>query len=784
MSTVAENTLRKLEFDKVLERVASLAVSDPGRGAVLGLVPLPSRADAYARLCLVSEAKEVVISEGATPLEPFRDVLPALKKTTVENQSLSALELIDVARLLRAARTAKTFLSKRNRQFPLLASFAPRLIGDKVVEYNIDQALEETGAVRDSASRELREIRDGMISAGDALRRRLESILRRVSEQEFLQDEIITTRDGRLVIPVKTEFKNSVPGFIHSSSASGATVYVEPAESLELNNALRELQLREQREIHRILLDLTRQVGTIRDLAEQSFRALVELDILFAAAKYSVEIIGCAPVLEERPCINLVQARHPVLLRHLPREEVVPLTIELGREARTLIITGPNAGGKTVALKTVGLLVLMARTGLHVPAASETSVFPFSKVFVDIGDDQSIEDDLSSFSSHLLRLKGVLEGADENTLVLLDEIGAGTDPAEGGALAAAVLHQLTQLDAITLATTHHGVLKVFAHETPGVINGSMEFDTATLRPTYVFRPGVPGSSFALELAHRIGLPGSVLQEAKAHMGEEQSKLESLLMDLEQRSHGLAEELNGTRHEKERLQTLVQLYDQRMQDLKRELQSIRRRALDEAKELVAGAQRRIEQTIKDIREQSATKEVIQASRKALSELKEEISGLGKDAASMEEHQHEFHVGDRVRLSDGMSVGEIAELTGDVAVVTSGQAHLRVPVSRLRPAPAVQPVMAPAGSSAAVELPVASSEIDVRGLLGAEAVDRLVPFLDNAYAGGLLRVDIIHGKGTGALRKRIGDFLKTYPHVKSFRLGEWNEGGAGVTVVELE
>ncbi len=783
MTPIPETTLRKLEYDKVLERIAAMASSDPGRAAVRALTPLHSAAEAARRLQVVSEAKEMLIAEGASPIESFRDVLPALKKTTVTNQSLSAMELIEIARLLRSARTTKGFLAKRAALYPKLATNATRLSGDKVVEYNIDQALDENGSVKDGASRELREIRNGMIAAGDALRKRLESILRRVSEQELLQDEIITTRDGRLVIPVKIEFKNRIPGFIHSTSASGATVYVEPAESLELNNALREFQLREQREIHRILLELTRQVGAIRETAETSYHALVELDVLFAAARYSIEIIGCAPALSDTPLIRLSQARHPALLRHLRREQVVPLSLFLDADTRCLVITGPNAGGKTVALKTVGLLVLMARTGLHLPAASDTVVYPFPRIFVDIGDDQSIDDDLSTFSSHLLRLKGFLDDADRDTLVLLDEIGAGTDPGEGGALAAAVLQQLTAAGAMTLATTHHGALKVFAHETPGVVNGSMEFDTATIRPTYVFRAGIPGSSFAFELARRIGLPSPVLADARSRSGHDQSRLEGLLTDLEDRSQRLTAELSAAVAEKGRLQHLVEEYEQKLAGLKTELHGIRRRAIDEASELVSGAQRRIEQTIKDIREQSASREAIQSSRQVLETLKQDLTDLGAETPAGKAEEESVQVGDRVRFIDGVSVGEVVELSGSTAIVLSGQARVRVPVAKLRHAPASAVTNAPYVTSVGAELPPAANEIDLRGLLGAEALERLVPFLDNAYAAGLARVDIIHGKGTGALRKRIAEFLKTYPHVRSFRLGEWNEGGAGVTVVEI-
>ena len=782
MSPIAETALRKLEFDKVVERVAALTVSDPGRGLAKRICPLPDRSSIERELRAVSEAKELLIAEGSIPIEPFRDVLPALKKTTVENQSLSTVELLEIAALLRTARAVHQFLSKRASQVPILGTFVPRVTGDKVVEYNITEALDDHGGVKDGASRELREIRRSMAGAGEALRRRLESILRSVSEQELVQDEIITTRDGRLVIPIKTEFKNRVRGFIHSTSASGATVYVEPAESLELNNALRELQLREQREIHRVLVALTAQVGAIRPETESSFAALVELDVLFAKGRYSIEIIGMPPAIVDEPRICITQARHPVLLRHLRREEVVPLSIALGDDDRTLVITGPNAGGKTVALKTVGLLAVMAQAGLHLPAASESEVFPFTKIFVDIGDDQSIEDDLSTFSSHLMMLRQLLAGADRETLVLLDEIGAGTDPAEGGALAATVLRMLTERGAVTLATTHHGALKVFAHETPGVVNGSMEFDTATLRPTYRFRPGVPGSSYAFELAERIGLPAEVLADARRRVGGEKAKLESLLVDLELRTHTLEGALASTGEEKERLQELVQSYEQKMLQLRRELATIRKKAVEEARDLVVSAQRTIEESVRTIRESGGNKEIIRESRGLVRKLHEQLTVAPVEEPEETDVPEEFRVGDLVRMRDGTGTGEIVEIRGEQVVLVSGNSRLRLPVSAVRRAPPSAAVPVPA-ASAGPTMPEATTEIDVRGMLGDEAIERIVPFLDNAYAAGLHRVDIIHGKGTGALRKRVGEFLKSVPQVKSYRLGEWNEGGAGVTVVEL-
>ncbi len=403
------------------------------------------------------------------------------------------------------------------------------------MEYNIVECIDEDGHIRDSASKDLKRIRQDLISTAETLRKRLSSILTRVSEKDFLQEEIITTRDGRMVVPVKAEHKNHVPGFIHSSSASGATVFIEPAETLDLNNALTELQLSEQREIARILGELTVQVRAIRSQLEPTIALLATLDLTFAKAKYSIEVIGNPPAISTAPRLRLFQARHPVMLQRHRREEVIPFDLELGGDIRTLVITGPNAGGKSVAMKSIGLLALCAQSGLHIPAAPESELCVFESVFVDIGDEQSIENDLSTYSSHLLRMRDILFGATDRSLVLIDEIGAGTDPAEGGALAASILHDLTWRGSTTVATTHHGMLKAFAHETKGVSNASMEFDQETLKPTYRFRFGVPGSSYALELAKRLELPVSVVEKARELVGDEKIKLESLLTELERQS---------------------------------------------------------------------------------------------------------------------------------------------------------------------------------------------------------------------------------------------------------
>lgn len=774
------SVLRKLEFEKVLERVSAHAVSEPGKTQALNIRPMFSIELIEQELQRLNEAKELLLAEGTVPLEPLTDVSVTLKKATVENQLLTPRELLNIARLIHASVAMASFLRRRKAMAPALHVFVDRLAVDRVLEYNITQAIDENGNVKDSASKELRAIRAGLAGASEELRNKLAEIMKRVSQQDFLQDEIITTRDGRMVIPVKVEHKRQVPGFIHSSSASGQTVFIEPAETLDLNNAVRELQIREQREIERILRALTRLVEEQRQALEEAFRAIVDLDVLFAKAKYSIEVQGNPVRLAPSVPFKLIEARHPVLLQRHRRDEVVPLTFVLDKESRTVVITGPNAGGKSVALKTIGLLCLMAQAALHIPASPESELPLFQEFFLDIGDEQSIENDLSTFSSHLVNLKQIVAGAGSRSLVLIDEIGTGTDPAEGSALAAAVLEELTARKAITIATTHHGSLKAFAHSTPGMVNASLEFDAATLSPTYRFRMGVPGSSYAFELAQRFALDANVLARARSLLDSDRLKVERLLVDLERTSQEYAQQLRLAEAERDRYLALLREYESRLEELNHEARRLKREAAEQAKELIENARGLIEQTIREIRETNAQREVIKKAKQSFTAAEGRLVELAQGELQPGEEES-LEVGDFVRLRSGTEIGEIVERRGNEVTVLWGNARLRVRIQDL-----VRVSSKPLGYGAdkqhafTVE---AHHEIDLRGMTGDEAISQIEVFLDNAIVAGLHRVDIIHGKGTGALRKRVTEYLKSHPHVRSFRLGEWNEGGAGVTVVEL-
>ncbi|MCZ6777231.1 MAG: endonuclease MutS2 [Ignavibacteria bacterium] len=775
----------KLEFDKVRERLLRYTSSDPGREVIQAISFSTSLSEIQNELSRVSEFKQMVEQEGEIPLEGIHQVKKAIQKASVEGTILRPKDLVQIASTLAAARTLKGFIAKRKGRFPLIWKVAETLYSDKVVEFNIGQAIDESGAVRANASKELRSIRKAIADKYDHLKRRLESILKQVSEFGISQEEIITTREGRMVIPVKAEHKSKVHGLIHSASSSGATVFIEPTETLEGNNEIRSLQFQEQREVEKILRALTIQVNEIREPLLANMDVLARLDALHAKAKYSIEILGVQPLVNNTGEIRLIQARHPVLMLNHGYAETVPLDLDLGDSYSTLVISGPNAGGKTVAMKCVGLLVLMVQAGLHIPASDRTTVRIFKKMFVDIGDEQSIENDLSTFSSHLAHLKEIEEQADSESLVLIDEIGSGTDPGEGGAIAASLLEALTSRKAYSIATTHQGSLKVFAYETDGVENGAMEFDQSTLTPTYRFRSGVPGSSYALEMAARLGISDWMMKRSREFLGHQQTKLENLIIALESSVQQSRKELDSLLEEKSKLDELVRQYEAKVASQAKELKEVKRDAILEAKRIVERANAVIEQSVREIKEKSADRSTVKAAHEEISKFKQEILSKEEEVAP-ELSSEKLDVGKAVRFSNGGEVGEIESISADeeTAVVVFGSVRMKVAASDLVVSRRRETTSSHRSEMTSLEKPESAlQDLDLRGMTGEEALPLVDKFLDNAMLAGIHRVDIIHGKGTGALRKKVADFLSHHPRVKSFRLGEWNEGGTGATVVEL-
>ncbi len=780
-----QSAMSKLEFERIRERILRHAISEPGAELVRGLRAETETSQVRLALQQVSEMKRLLEEEEGLPLEGLQPVGPALARSAIDGATLLPKELLQILTTVRASRLTRAVLAKRRDLSLLLWSIAEGLGADKVLEFNIAQAIDDSAAVKTNASKELLAIRRSIAEKSEQLRKRLETILRGVSDLGFSQEEIITTREGRMVIPVKTEHKRNVPGFIHSASSSGATVFVEPTETLELNNEIRSLQFQEQREVERILQVLTSQVRERRANLEENLHRLALLDFLQAKARYSIEILGMEPQVGPEGPLTLVRARHPILLLNHGLHGTVPLDLELGNGYTTLVISGPNAGGKSVAMKCVGFIVLMAQAGLHVPAGEGTRLKIFRDLHVDIGDDQSIENDLSTFSSHLSNLKTIVDGASAESLVLIDEIGSGTDPAEGGAIAAAVLQQLTNAGAYTVATTHHSALKVFAHDTAGVENGAMEFDQQSLTPTYRFRPGIPGSSYALEMAQRLGMPAELLAQARERLGDQQARLDSLLTRLESSLQQTRSLKDAVLQEKTELDRMTTEYREKMASVNRDIKVMKQKALQEAQEIVGQANAVIERSVREIREKKADQETVRSVRHEVETIRERLRNEQDTVApALTARPESIEVGSLVSLGTGDGVGEVVAIgpEGKTATVVYGTVKMRVRLADLHVAKQRRK-STPVAQGPPEKPESVDTTLDLRGMTGDEAIPQVDKFIDTAILAGLHRVDIIHGKGTGALRKHVTDFLAHHPHVASYRLGEWNEGGTGATIVEL-
>ncbi|MGH7596294.1 MAG: endonuclease MutS2, partial [bacterium] len=616
-----------LEFDKILEQIAGVALCPISVEQIRALQPSNEAGEIQRRLDELTEMRAVLDFDENFPLSALPDLRPALQHLRIANRSLEIRQFIELAQFLACARRVRGYLVARREKYPLLAEIAQPLTPLQDVEAAIENAISFTdGSVKDSASPVLARLRKEIRRATVEARERLQSIVKKLAARDMLQEEVITFRDGRLVLMLKDEYRQRVPGLVHDESASGRTLFVEPMESVEMNNRIRQLQSAEREELERILLELSNRLRLHLPKVQENFTRLVQLDVIHAKAHFSRQLDGAAPQLQKDGRLKLAGARHPLLLlsSKKARAQVIALDLELGRETVTLILTGPNAGGKTVTLKTVGLLSLMTLCGLHIPAQPDSQIPIFRRIFVDIGDRQSIEEDLSTFTSRLARLVEILRQTREGDLVLIDEIGSGTDPEAGAALAIAVLQELTRRRCATIVTTHHGALKSFAHETPGVANGSMVFDRDTLRPTYQFRPGVPGASYAFEIAERLGLQKDVVEAATQLVGKEKGNIENLLAELEAKLAEQRQSAEKIKLEETRFTALAKLYEERVNALKAQERELKQKALVESEAVLQRANAAVEKAIREIREQAASREAIQSAKQELQIVQKEIA----------------------------------------------------------------------------------------------------------------------------------------------------------------
>jgi DNA mismatch repair protein MutS2 len=784
----------KLEFDKILRYTEKLCLSEMGRARLNQAGPILSLTALSLELRKVAELKRLIESGEELPIPSLPDTRELYKKLAIEENFLQPKELLQVAASLRTAAQLKKFIFNRRETYPNLNLLTENLWMEKSLQYEINRVVDEFGEVRSSASDALAFIRSSLEQKRMTLRRKMESLMRRYAEAGMLMEESITIRNGRMVLGFRVEHKYQVPGFIHDFSQSGQTVFIEPSETLMLSNEIRDLEIQELREIERILRDVAKSLRQHLEHLLNNQEILCEFDALYAKARFAIETRSVMPELSEQKSLRLVEAYHPwLLLTHKKLgKPTVPLSLELGDEHRALVITGPNAGGKSVALKTIGLLSYMLQFGFLVPC-SETSRFTlFDNIFVEIGDEQSIENDLSTFSSHLQNLKNILDNATSESLVLIDEICSGTDPEEGAAIATAILESLITRRALTIVTTHQGMLKAYAHRREGAINGSMQFDASELRPTYQFQMGLPGSSFALEMARRMGFAPHILENAQRFMGENKHVLEDLIAKLSFELQAVRSQKAELEREQAELKRLTESYQQKLRALEQEKKELRRQSLQDAKRLLAQANQVIEKVIKDIKQSQADSETVKQARKELEKARKELAAeeasLNASQSSETLPDATLRISDKVKLLDTQSVGEILEIDGEDAVVSFGSFRMKTQLRNLqkiskkeaREAERKEQKAIAATTSAIKEVP---TRLDLRGLMGDEAILRVEKFIDESISHGLHKVDLIHGKGTGALRKRIAEYLKSDKRIKSFRLGNWDEGGTGVTVVEI-
>lgn len=784
--------LHTLEYHKIIEQLADKASTSLGKAIAGQLTPSTDFDEVKLRLKETDEASAVLRLKGHPPFGGIRAVVPHLRRAVIGGM-LNPDELLDIATTVSGGRRLKRFLSSVHEEHPLprLTQFTALIAELREVDEAIHACIDEQGDVKDSASEALARVRRERRAGETRIKEKLEQMIRSPSVQKMLQDALITVRNDRYVIPVKQEYRGHFGGIIHDQSASGATLFIEPESIVVLNNKLRELALAERKEIEKILARLTVIAAEHAESIEVNVEQLAQLDFIFTKASLAASMKATMPRMNDRGFIKLRKGRHPLL-----SGDPVPLDLELGNAYTAIIITGPNTGGKTVALKTIGLLTLMAASGLFVPAEDGSQLCVFDAVYADIGDEQSIEQNLSTFSSHMTNIISILREMTPKSLVLLDELGAGTDPAEGSALAIALLDHIHRQGCRIVATTHYSELKAYAYDRKGMINASMEFNIETLSPTYRLLVGVPGRSNAFAIAKRLGLQESIIEQAASQIGEDDKRVESMIASLEENRIGAETERHIAEKLRRELEATKQQLEQEQERFEQQKQALMRKAEEDAREAVAKARKEAETIIAELRrmaleEAGSLKEhrLIEAKKK-LEQAAPELTGQSAQTASAKSRgrKQKIEAGDEVQVISLKQKGFVVEIGDQDATVQLGILKMKVSKDDLelvRSTPK-QPakIAVPAGTGLKrTRDEQLRMELDLRGATLEESFVEVDRFLDEAFLAGLGQAYIIHGKGTGVLRSGIQEFLRKHKHVKSYRLGNYGEGGAGVTVVEF-
>ena len=787
--------LRVLEFPKILDMLRLYAVSDMGKEAAGELRPSGDMRRVEKLQAETEEALSVIAYTGGNPMSAFQDIREYITLSQVGSM-LSMKALLEVAQVLTCLRAVRRALVTEREDTPILTEMASAIATNRMLEEDILAAIISEEEMSDNASPELRDIRRHIRAVNDKVRDKLNAYLRSSAMQKYLSDTIVTVRNGRYVIPVKAEYRQYVPGLVHDQSGSGSTLFIEPMSVVEAGNELKELTLKERREIERILTEFTQRLAPDAPLIAQSIAVMAQLDVIFARAFLAREMKAVPPKLNQNGRIRLKQARHPLI----DPDKVVPSDLWIGEDFTTLVITGPNTGGKTVTLKTVGLLTLMAQAGMQVPALFGSELAVFDEVFADIGDEQSIEQSLSTFSSHMTNIVAILKNRTKNSLVLFDELGAGTDPTEGAALAMSILEMLLREGVTTLATTHYSELKAFALSTPGVENASVEFDVNSLRPTYRLLIGVPGKSNAFEISRKLGLTEDIIQSASERLTRDQIRFEDVIANAEyhrqiaEKERKLAEEAHL---ETQRLRAEA---EKARRELEGQRDEMIQKARAQAKSVLTKAQGEAERVISELKKarsaQMLKEHELHELRGVLQEGIDEVSdSIQPLSQAPGEKPKSLKAGDRVmllRLGTQGTVLTPPDAKGDFSV-QAGAIKLKANLSEVTLAAEkppedprkhrYEPRRAPS-TQISVSARRGEMECDLRGMTTEEAIAQMELFLDGARLNGIRSVSIIHGKGTGALRSAVQSALKRIPDVASFRLGRYGEGEDGVTIVTLK
>lgn len=791
-----EKTLKTLEYPKVLDRVAAYCAFNASAEKVQALRPTNDLYEARRRQAVTAEALKLLGLQPDLTIGGARDVRE-YAEAAARHVVLEPNQLLDIKYTLIAARNLRRVFEKNQELFPNICEIALQLPSPPGLVDAISRTLSDRGEVLDSASDKLTVTRRDLRIQHDRLLSRMQSMLSNPDIAPYLQDNLVTQRDGRYVLPLRADFKGKVKAVVHDSSSSGATLFVEPLAVVDLNNRYRELLLEERDEIRRVLAELSQFVGTYAAVLIDMVDTIADLDVALSCAKYAEDIHALEPLLlpfktkqgslHPGVKIQLPEARHPLL----NADTVVPVDVELDPQTYALIITGPNTGGKTVTLKTIGLLALMAQSGLHIPTRSEAQISIFDNIFADIGDEQSIEQSLSTFSGHITNIINILKKADRQSLVILDELGAGTDPQEGAALARALLTHLLERGITTLVTTHHPELKAFAHAKPGVVNASVEFDLETLQPTYHLTIGLPGRSNALAIAERLGLPPEIISEARAEISPTDLRAEDLLDEIHRQRDLARSARHAAETTRREAETTRDELTARLDNVEDERRALLEEARAEAEEKVKAVRKELKKLRREMRQYRQPIESIKEIEERVQEMEEQVeTPVERRVPDVPpgESQGPIRLGSRVRLRTLGNEGVVTALSEDEAEVQIGVLRIRARLAELelkRKEPAVSPRKQPDDTSRSIirqhESP--GIELDMRGQRAEDALAALDNYLERAYLAKLPWVRIIHGKGTGKLRTVVREALSQHPHVTSYENGKHTEGGDGVTVAKL-